>query len=41
VTEKQAVIEAISQLPESASLEEIAEELQILAAIRKGQAQIA
>ncbi|HEX3799892.1 MAG TPA: hypothetical protein VH413_14455 [Verrucomicrobiae bacterium] len=38
--DKQAAITAISKLPEDASIEEIAEELQILAAIKKGKADV-
>ena len=37
---KQAVIDAIHRLPENASLGEIAEELQIMAAIRRGRADV-
>ena len=35
--DKQVALQTISQLPENASMEEIAEELQIMAAIRKGK----
>jgi len=35
--DKQVAIETINNLPENASMEEIAEELQIMAAIRKGK----
>jgi predicted transcriptional regulator len=38
--DKQFAIKAISNLPEDASIEEIAEELQIMAAIRKGKADV-
>jgi predicted transcriptional regulator len=38
--DKQVAIQTISQLPEDASMEEIAEELQIMAAIRKGNADV-
>jgi predicted transcriptional regulator len=37
VSNKEIVIEAIRQLPEQASFEEIAEEIAILAAIQKGE----
>ena len=38
--DKQVAIQTISKLPEDASMEEIAEELQIMAAIRKGKADV-
>lgn len=41
MTEKQAVLDALSRLPESASLDDITEELQIMAAIRKGRSDAA
>ena len=41
MTDKQAVLDAIQRLPEGASLEEIAEELRIMAAVRRGRADIA
>ena len=41
MTDKEAVLDALSRLPENASLEEITEELQIMAAIRRGRADIA
>lgn len=41
VTDKQAVIDALGRLPEGASLEEITEELQIMASIRRGRSDIA
>jgi len=41
VTDKQAVIDALQRLPEDASLEEISEELRIMASIRRGRADIA
>lgn len=41
MTDKQAVIDALSRLPENASLEEITEELQIMAAVRRGREAIA
>ena len=37
MTDKQAVLDALSRLPENASLEEITEELQIMAAVRRGR----
>ncbi len=39
--DKQAVIDALQRLPEDASLEEISEELRIMASIRRGRADIA
>lgn len=41
MTDKQAVIDALQRLPENASLEEITEELRIMAAIRRGRADVA
>jgi predicted transcriptional regulator len=41
MTDKQAVLDALNRLPEAASLEEITEELHIMAAIRRGRADIA
>jgi predicted transcriptional regulator len=41
MTDKQEVIDALSTMPESASLEEIIEELRIIAAVRRGRADIA
>jgi predicted transcriptional regulator len=41
MTDKEAVIDALNRLPEGASLEEIAEELQIMAAVRRGRADVA
>ncbi len=41
MTDKQAVIDALNRLPEVASLEEITEELHIMASIRRGRADIA
>ena len=38
--DKQMAMQTISQLPENASMDEIAEELQIMAAIRKGKADV-
>jgi len=39
MSDKEMVIETLSRLPESVSLSEIQEELRILSAIRKGQAE--
>jgi predicted transcriptional regulator len=41
MTDKQAVMDALQRLPEDASLEEITEELRIMASIRRGRADIA
>lgn len=41
MTDKQAVIDALQRLPENASLEEITQELQIMAAIRRGRDDVA
>ena len=41
MTDKQAVIDALRRLPENASLEEITEELHIMAAIRRGRVDVA
>jgi len=41
MTDKQAVLDALKRLPEAASLEEITEELHIMASIRRGRADIA
>ena len=41
MTDKQAVLDALARLPESATLEEITEELRIMAAVRRGRADIA
>ena len=38
--DKEVAIQTISKLPEDASMEEIAEELQIMAALRKGKADV-
>ena len=40
MTDKQAVMDALQRLPENASLEEIAAELQIMKAVRKGRTDI-
>jgi predicted transcriptional regulator len=37
VTDKQRVLETVSGLPEQASIQQIAEEVEILAAIRRGE----
>jgi predicted transcriptional regulator len=41
MTDKQAVIDALNRLPEDVSLDEITEELRIMAAVRRGRADIA
>jgi predicted transcriptional regulator len=41
MTDKQAVMDALGRLPEGASLEEITEELNIMASIRRGRADVA
>jgi len=41
MTDKQAVLDARQRLPENASLEEITEELRIMAAVRRGRADVA
>jgi predicted transcriptional regulator len=41
MTDKQAVMDALRRLPEDASLDEISEELRIMAAIRRGREDIA
>jgi len=38
MTDKQAVIDALSRLPEDVTLDEITEELCIMAAVRRGRA---
>ena len=40
MTDKQAVLDALQRLPENVSLEEITEELRIMAAVRKGRADV-
>ncbi len=40
MTDKQAVLDAINRLPENASLDEIAGELKVMAAIRRGREDI-
>jgi predicted transcriptional regulator len=41
MTDKQAVLDAVQRLPDTASLEEITEELRIMAAVRLGRADVA
>ena len=41
MTDKQAVVDALQRLPENATLEEITEELHVMAAVRRGRADIA
>ena len=41
MTDKQAVFDALNRLPEAASLDEITEELHIMASIRRGRSDIA
>lgn len=41
MTDKQAVFDALQRLPENVSLEEITEELRIMAAVRRGRADVA
>ena len=41
MTDKQAVLDAVQRLPETASLEEITEELRIMASIRRGRTDVA
>jgi predicted transcriptional regulator len=41
MTDKQAVIDALHRLPEDATLDEITEELCIMASIRRGRADVA
>ena len=41
MTDKQAVLDALQRLPENASLEEIAQELRLLEAVRRGRADVA
>jgi predicted transcriptional regulator len=40
MTDKQAVIDAILRLPENASLDDITEELEIMAAVRRGRSDV-
>jgi predicted transcriptional regulator len=41
VRDKQTVVDALQRLPENASLEEITEELHIMAAVRRGRRDVA
>jgi predicted transcriptional regulator len=41
MTDKQAVLDALERLPENASLDEITEELRIMAAVRRGRSDVA
>jgi len=41
MTDKQAVMDALRRLPEDVSLDDISEELRIMAAIRRGREDIA
>jgi len=41
MTDKEAVLDALKRLPESASLDEITEELRIMAAVRRGREDVA
>jgi hypothetical protein len=41
MTDKEAVLDALQRLPENASLEDITEELRIMAAVRRGRADVA
>lgn len=41
MTDKQAVVDALQRLPENASLEEITQELRLMAAIRQGRDDVA
>ena len=41
MTDKEAVLEAVQRLPDDSSLERITEELQIMAAVGRGRADIA
>ncbi len=41
MTDKQAVMDALQRLPENASLDEITEELRLMAAVRSGRADVA
>ena len=40
MTDKQAVVDALQRLPENASLEEITDELRLMAAVRRGRADV-
>ena len=41
MTDKQAVLDALQRLPESATIDEITEELRIMAAVRRGREDVA
>lgn len=41
MTDKQAVLDALQRLPESVTIEEITDELRIMAAIRRGREDVA
>ena len=41
MTDKQAVLDALQRLPESATIEEITDELRIMAGIRRGRLDVA
>lgn len=41
MTDKQAVFDALLRLPENASLDEITEELRIMASVRRGRTDVA
>ena len=41
MTDKQAVLDALQRLPDTVSLEEITDELRIMASVRRGLADIA
>jgi len=41
VTDKQAVMDALQRLPENASLDEITQELHLMASVRRGRADVA
>ena len=41
MTDKEAVLDALKRLPENATLDEITEELRIMAAVRRGRADVA
>ena len=40
MTDKEAVLDALQRLPENASLDEISEELRIMAGIRRGRTDV-
>jgi predicted transcriptional regulator len=41
MTDKQAVMDALQRLPENASLDEITQELHLMAAVKRGRADVA